>query len=195
MARAGRRERCTTRVPSSPACKLQTFPPTGRSQARCPGPPSSSWPTAWCAWRAGAQSECQGVGVCVCVGFCICLDTSGVPGWAGSRRPPGQCKASPGCAPRRTHTQGAQRDFGLHTTADVFARAGFGVLVFDYRTFGASDGEPRHWVSPARHLEDWRAAIQWANVRPDGFTGAWLALALLGGVLRAAQKGLSLVGA
>ncbi len=36
--------------------------------------------------------------------------------------------------------------------------------VFDYRTFGGSDGEPRHWVSPRRHLQDWRAAVRFVQV-------------------------------
>ncbi|EFJ45464.1 hypothetical protein VOLCADRAFT_94145 [Volvox carteri f. nagariensis] len=57
------------------------------------------------------------------------------------------------------HGLGAQKDLGLHRYADAFARAGMAVLVFDYRTFGGSDGEPRHWASPSRHLADWRAAL------------------------------------
>jgi alpha/beta superfamily hydrolase len=43
--------------------------------------------------------------------------------------------------------------------ADVFVRAGMAALFFDYRTFGDSEGEPRHWVSPSRHLADWHAAL------------------------------------
>ncbi|KAG2439296.1 hypothetical protein HXX76_004655 [Chlamydomonas incerta] len=57
------------------------------------------------------------------------------------------------------HGLGAQKDLGLHRYAHPFAAAGMAVLVFDYRTFGGSDGEPRHWVSPQRHVEDWRAAL------------------------------------
>mmetsp|Transcript_6822 Transcript_6822/g.15093 ORF Transcript_6822/g.15093 Transcript_6822/m.15093 type:complete len:428 (-) Transcript_6822:260-1543(-) len=58
------------------------------------------------------------------------------------------------------HGLGGQRDFGLHTYADAFAAKGFAVVLFDYRGFGGSDGEPRNWVSPSRHLEDWEAAVE-----------------------------------
>lgn len=34
-------------------------------------------------------------------------------------------------------------------------------FIFDYRTFGGSEGEPRHWVSPSRHLEDYMSAIEY----------------------------------
>lgn len=62
------------------------------------------------------------------------------------------------------HGLGAQKDMGLHQYAERFASdAGLAAFVFDYRTFGGSDGEPRHWISPTRHLEDWRAAL--AHVR------------------------------
>lgn len=40
-----------------------------------------------------------------------------------------------------------------------FAEAGYAVYLFDYRNFGDSQGQPRHWVDPARHLRDWAAAI------------------------------------
>lgn len=43
--------------------------------------------------------------------------------------------------------------------AEVFAEAGFAVLLFDYRFWGASDGEPRHQVFPASQIEDFRNAI------------------------------------
>lgn len=59
------------------------------------------------------------------------------------------------------HGLGGQKDFGLHRYADRFAREGLAVLVFDYRTYGASDGEPRHWSSPARHIKDWEAAVKY----------------------------------
>lgn len=40
-----------------------------------------------------------------------------------------------------------------------FVEAGYAVFLFDYRNFGDSEGHPRHWVDPARHLQDWEAAI------------------------------------
>lgn len=43
--------------------------------------------------------------------------------------------------------------------AQRFVEAGYAVYLFDYRNFGDSEGQPRHWVDPARHLQDWDAAI------------------------------------
>jgi dienelactone hydrolase len=61
------------------------------------------------------------------------------------------------------HGIAAQKDFGLQLYAERFANKGMAVYVFDYRNFGSSEGEPRNWVSPLRHLHDWQAAI--AHVR------------------------------
>lgn len=65
------------------------------------------------------------------------------------------------------HGLGSQKDFGLHMYADRFAQHGIASFVFDYRTFGGSDGEPRHWVSPSRHLEDWQAAFKHVKARAE----------------------------
>lgn len=61
------------------------------------------------------------------------------------------------------HGFGMVADAGLPDFARQFCLAGYAVYLFDYRTFGASSGWPRHWVSPARQLQDWRAAL--AHVR------------------------------
>ena len=58
------------------------------------------------------------------------------------------------------HGLGAERSFGLPAYAEYFANEGMAVLLFDYRCFGDSDGEPRQLVNPTHHLQDWRAAIQ-----------------------------------
>jgi pimeloyl-ACP methyl ester carboxylesterase len=50
------------------------------------------------------------------------------------------------------------------------------VLVFDYRNFGDSDGEPRQLVSIPGQLEDWKAAIAFARARQGidaGRIGLW----------------------
>ncbi len=47
----------------------------------------------------------------------------------------------------------------LEPFARRFLRAGFAVLIFDFRTLGGSEGEPRHWIDPERQLEDWHAAL------------------------------------
>lgn len=58
---------------------------------------------------------------------------------------------------------GAQKDMGLHAYASAFASGGLAVLAFDYRGFGGSQGAPRQWVSPARHLQDWQAAVEFVT--------------------------------
>lgn len=63
------------------------------------------------------------------------------------------------------HGFGATRDAGLLPFAERFAAAGADVLVFDYRGFGTSDGEPRQDVDHRRHREDYHAAIAHARAR------------------------------
>jgi hypothetical protein len=62
-------------------------------------------------------------------------------------------------------------DSGLLPFAERFADAGCDALVFDYRHFGASEGEPRQLLSIRRQLEDYAAAIAFARgldeVDPD----------------------------
>jgi pimeloyl-ACP methyl ester carboxylesterase len=58
---------------------------------------------------------------------------------------------------------GATRDSGLLPFAEAFAEAGLDVLLFDYRCFGESSGEPRQLAWPPRHREDYRAAVQRAR--------------------------------
>src|SRR5207302_11155569 len=55
------------------------------------------------------------------------------------------------------------RTDGLPAYATRLADAGFAVLAFDYRHWGDSDGEPRRWLSLARQLEDWHAAVNYAR--------------------------------
>ncbi|CAN5182632.1 hypothetical protein BH18CHL2_BH18CHL2_01400 [soil metagenome] len=49
---------------------------------------------------------------------------------------------------------------------EAFTAAGFAVLIFDYRGFGASEGDSGT-LSPAWQLEDWRNAIAYLRGRPD----------------------------
>lgn len=58
---------------------------------------------------------------------------------------------------------GAQKDMGLHQYACAFVTGGLAVLVFDYRTWGGSEGEPRQWVSPSRHCADWQSAVDYVR--------------------------------
>ena len=61
------------------------------------------------------------------------------------------------------HGFGATRDASLEPYALRFAAAGMHVLLFDYRHFGASDGEPRQLVSARRQLQDYSAAVHFAQ--------------------------------
>lgn len=55
------------------------------------------------------------------------------------------------------------RDMQLQRPAERFASAGFAALVFDYRHFGDSGGDPRQVVSIREQYEDWDAAIAFAE--------------------------------
>jgi pimeloyl-ACP methyl ester carboxylesterase len=55
---------------------------------------------------------------------------------------------------------------GLDAYASRFAAAGYAVLVFDYRGFGESGGEPRHVITRKGQREDWRATIAYARALP-----------------------------
>jgi uncharacterized protein len=57
------------------------------------------------------------------------------------------------------HGFGGQRWMRLPAYAENFARRGMAVFVFDYRGFNDSEGEPRNYINPRRHLEDWKAAV------------------------------------
>jgi len=64
------------------------------------------------------------------------------------------------------HGLGGTREAGLAPYAEIFAAAGFVVLVFDYRHFGASEGRPRQLASIRRQLQDWENAIAYARGLP-----------------------------
>lgn len=61
------------------------------------------------------------------------------------------------------HGLGGVREMRLDAFAERFAAAGYACLVFDYRHFGASDGEPRQLLSVGRQRQDWRAAVAFAR--------------------------------
>ncbi len=64
------------------------------------------------------------------------------------------------------HGFSAVREQRLDAYAERFAAAGMAVLVFDYRNFGASEGQPRQLLSIAGQLADWRAAVAHARNLP-----------------------------
>jgi pimeloyl-ACP methyl ester carboxylesterase len=58
------------------------------------------------------------------------------------------------------HGFGLSQDCHLEPFVETFTSAGFAAFTFDYATFGASDGLPRHQVDPNRHVADFQAAIK-----------------------------------
>ncbi|MDQ6748433.1 MAG: alpha/beta fold hydrolase [Candidatus Dormibacteraeota bacterium] len=61
------------------------------------------------------------------------------------------------------HGFSATREQRLDAYAERFQRAGLGVLLFDYRHFGASPGEPRQLLDIKRQHADFHAAIAHAR--------------------------------
>jgi pimeloyl-ACP methyl ester carboxylesterase len=62
------------------------------------------------------------------------------------------------------HGIGGVKAAGLAPFAEWFADGGFAAMVFDYRHWGDSTGEPRQLLSIRRQLADYRTAIAWARV-------------------------------
>lgn len=73
------------------------------------------------------------------------------------------------------HGFAGTREARLGAYAERFAAAGICAVVFDYRYFGDSTGEPRDLLSVPRQQEDWRAAIAFARSL-DGVDPSRLAL-------------------
>ncbi|QUR68782.1 alpha/beta hydrolase [Mycobacterium spongiae] len=65
------------------------------------------------------------------------------------------------------HGLGAVREMRLDAYAQRFTAAGYACLVFDYRYFGASGGQPRQLLDIDRQLADWASAIAFARTRTD----------------------------
>jgi predicted ester cyclase/fermentation-respiration switch protein FrsA (DUF1100 family) len=61
----------------------------------------------------------------------------------------------------------AVKEITLPGYAERFCAAGFVVLAFDYRHFGASDGEPRNHLVPLVQQQDIRNAITWLRAQPE----------------------------
>lgn len=65
------------------------------------------------------------------------------------------------------HGFSSTRSEKLQYYGERFAAAGFAALVFDYRHFGDSGGQPRQLISLRKQLEDYRAAVEFARGRPE----------------------------
>lgn len=64
------------------------------------------------------------------------------------------------------HGLGGVKKAGLSAFAERFCAVGYACLVFDYRYFGESTGEPRELLDIPSQLEDWRAAVSFARTLP-----------------------------
>jgi dienelactone hydrolase len=67
------------------------------------------------------------------------------------------------------------REQRLDAYAERFAEAGLAALVFDYRHFGSSEGQPRGLLDIGSQHADWRAAVDFARAL-DGIDPARIAL-------------------
>jgi fermentation-respiration switch protein FrsA (DUF1100 family) len=65
------------------------------------------------------------------------------------------------------HGFSAVKEMYLANFAEKFVAAGFVTLVFDYRYFGDSEGEPRGHLIPSEQLEDYHNAITWVSLQPE----------------------------
>lgn len=74
---------------------------------------------------------------------------------------------APGPCVVLAHGFAGVREGRLGAYAERFSAAGLGALVFDYRHFGASEGEPRQLLDIGRQLEDWGAALEHIRSLPE----------------------------
>jgi pimeloyl-ACP methyl ester carboxylesterase len=61
------------------------------------------------------------------------------------------------------HGLAGVKEMRLDAFAERFTAAGYACLVFDYRHFGASSGEPRQLLDIGKQLQDWCSAISYAR--------------------------------
>ena len=64
------------------------------------------------------------------------------------------------------HGYSATKEMHLDDFAEYFSAGGLGVLVYDNRNLGASDGTPRGEIDPWQQIRDYRTAITWAGAQP-----------------------------
>lgn len=89
------------------------------------------------------------------------FDSEGVRCAVAVYRPTGTSVDAPAVV--MAHGFGTPRAVRLYAYAEVFARAGYAVLVFDYRHFGDSDGQPRQLLDIGKQLVDWTNAVAYAR--------------------------------
>lgn len=65
------------------------------------------------------------------------------------------------------HGGSGTKRLGLPLYAEKFARGGIAAFVFDYRGFGASEGQPRQVIDVTAQQDDYRAAIRHVRGLPE----------------------------
>ncbi len=65
------------------------------------------------------------------------------------------------------HGFGGVKEMRLDAYGKRFSEAGYHSVVFDYRHFGGSEGEPRQILDIKKQHQDWRAAIKFAKSLPE----------------------------
>ncbi|KAJ7319132.1 alpha/beta-hydrolase [Mycena albidolilacea] len=69
------------------------------------------------------------------------------------------------------------KDAGLLPFGERWALdARYASLIFDYRYFGGSDGEPRNFVSLTKQREDYQAVLRWVRLQPEQFLNTRIVL-------------------
>jgi dienelactone hydrolase len=78
-------------------------------------------------------------------------------------RPSSDAAVAPAPLLVMAHGLGAVRTMRLDAYAERFSAAGYACLVFDYRNFGDSEGQPRQLLDIGLQLADWSAAVAYAR--------------------------------
>ena len=91
------------------------------------------------------------------------------PGWCAGwwYEPESAAGNAPGPVVIMAHGLGGVKEMRLDAYAERFVAEGYRVLVFDYRHFGDSDGEPRDLLDIQRQLDDWAAAMHHVRSLPQ----------------------------
>ncbi|KAJ7477022.1 alpha/beta-hydrolase [Mycena galericulata] len=75
------------------------------------------------------------------------------------------------------HGMTAIKDAGLFTFGEHWtATAHYASLIFDYRYFGGSGGDPRNLVSLEKQQEDYQSVLRWVRLQPERFLNSQIVL-------------------
>lgn len=86
-------------------------------------------------------------------------------GWFYRPEPSGTGSA-PKPAIVMTHGFSCVKDLYIDRFAEIFAQAGFAVLLYDHRNFGSSGGDIRGEIDPLQQVADMREAVTWIRMQP-----------------------------